>query len=211
MARSRRRRFRFITLPRPRAVDPKQTRALHSRGRRRRPRPCGGSCASRGPNGGFSPGASRVLEDVSLRLDAGEVVAVVGPSGAGKSTLAALIARLYDPDQGRVRVVGATSASSTCRSYAAGSAPSRRSPSSSRPASPRTSATGVRPPPPDEVRAAARTANAAGFVERFPDGYDTLVGERGVQLSGGRKQRVAIARAVLKDPRILVERQFVAA
>ncbi|HEY2028452.1 MAG TPA: ABC transporter transmembrane domain-containing protein [Myxococcales bacterium] len=146
----------------------------------------------------------RVLEDVSLRLDPGEVVAVVGPSGAGKSTLAALIARLYDPDGGRVlldgrdvreldvsflrRQIGTVAQEPILFSTSIAENIRYGRPSATL----------------DDVRSAAHTANAASFVERFPDGYDTLVGERGVQLSGGQKQRVAIARAVLKDPRILV-------
>jgi ATP-binding cassette subfamily B protein len=145
-----------------------------------------------------------VLDDVSLRLDPGEVVAVVGPSGAGKSTLAALIGRLYDPDQGRVLLDGRdvkTLDVSFLRQQIGTVAQEPILFST-------TVAENIRYGRPgatlDEVREAARTANAASFVERFPDGYDTLVGERGVQLSGGQKQRVAIARAVLKDPRILV-------
>jgi ATP-binding cassette subfamily B protein len=145
-----------------------------------------------------------VIDDVSLRLDPGEVVAVVGSSGAGKSTLASLIARLYDPDEGRVlldgrdvreldvtflrRQIGAVAQEPILFST--------------------TIAENIRYGRPGasvaDVMAAARTANAHDFITKFPQGYDTLVGERGVQLSGGQKQRVAIARAVLKDPRILV-------
>jgi ABC transporter fused permease/ATP-binding protein len=146
----------------------------------------------------------QVLEGLDLTLDPGEVVAVVGPSGAGKSTIAALIARFYDPQGGEVRFdghdvrlldprwlrrhVGAVSQEPVLFST--------------------TVAENIRYGRPDaspaEVEAAARAANAHGFVGALPAGYDTPVGERGVQLSGGQKQRVAIARAVLKDPRVLI-------
>ena len=145
-----------------------------------------------------------VASHVNLRLDPGEVVAVVGPSGAGKSTLAALIARLYDPDSGTVlldgrdlreldpqwlrRQIGAVAQEPILFSTTIEENIRYGRPGATR----------------AEIEDAARTANAHGFVTGFPQGYETLVGERGVQLSGGQKQRVAIARAVLKDPRILV-------
>ncbi|HZR10353.1 MAG TPA: ABC transporter transmembrane domain-containing protein, partial [Myxococcales bacterium] len=146
----------------------------------------------------------RVLDSISLRLSPGEVVAVVGPSGAGKSTLAALIARLYDPDAGRVLLDGRDvreldvaflrrQIGTVAQEPILFSASVEENIRYGRPG-----AAGA------EIAAAARAANAHAFVERFPQGYDTLVGERGVQLSGGQKQRVAIARAVLKDPRVLV-------
>jgi ATP-binding cassette subfamily B protein len=145
-----------------------------------------------------------VLGGIDLEVRPGEVVALVGPSGAGKSTIAALLTRLYDPEDGRVLVDG-----HDVRKLAPDAL--RRS-------------IGVVAQEPilfscsvaenigygrvgaseAEIEAAARTANAHDFVSRFPEGYSTLVGERGVQLSGGQKQRIAIARAVLKDPRILV-------
>jgi ABC transporter fused permease/ATP-binding protein len=145
-----------------------------------------------------------VLQGIDLAIEPGEVVAVVGPSGAGKSTLAQLLSRFYDPDGGRIlldgrdlreldpgwlrRQVGVVSQEPILFSG--------------------TIAENVRYGRPGasdaEVIAAARTASAHEFVARFPEGYATRVGERGVQLSGGQKQRVAIARAVLKDPRVLV-------
>jgi ABC transporter fused permease/ATP-binding protein len=146
----------------------------------------------------------RVLDNVSLRLDPGEIVAVVGPSGAGKSTLAGLIARLYDPGEGRVLLDG-----HDVRELDVSFLRKQIGTVAQEPILFGTSiAENIRYGRPgaslEEVREAARTANAAAFIERFPEAYETLVGERGVQLSGGQKQRVAIARAVLKNPRILV-------
>ncbi len=145
-----------------------------------------------------------VADDVNLRLDPGEIVAVVGPSGAGKSTLAALIARLYDPDAGSVLLDG-----HDLRELDPSFVRRQIGTVAQEPILFSTSiAENIRYGRPGATRAeiedAARTANAHAFVSSFPQGFETLVGERGVQLSGGQKQRVAIARAVLKDPRILV-------
>ncbi|MFT3770207.1 MAG: ABC transporter transmembrane domain-containing protein [Minicystis sp.] len=147
---------------------------------------------------------AKVLQGIDLAVRPGEVVAVVGPSGAGKSTIAALLTRLYDPDAGRVLLDGRDlrelSPSSLRRRIGVVS----QEPilfSSSIADNIRYGRAGASDA---EVEAAARAANAHEFISRFPDGYATAVGERGVQLSGGQKQRVAIARAVLKDPRILV-------
>jgi ATP-binding cassette subfamily B protein len=146
----------------------------------------------------------RVIDGISLRLSPDEVVAVVGPSGAGKSTLSALIGRLYDPDSGHLRLDGRD-----LRDLDVGFLRRQIGTVAQEPILFSTTvAENIRYGRPGaseaEIAAAARAANAHAFIERFPQGYQTLVGERGVQLSGGQKQRVAIARAVLKDPRILV-------
>lgn len=144
------------------------------------------------------------LHDVTLDLPLGRVLALVGPSGAGKSTVAALLSRLYDPDAGRVALDGVD-----LRQLDPAWLRERVGVVSQEPilfgASVAENIRFGRPGASDaEVQAAARAAHADGFIERLPQGYDTPVGERGVQLSGGQKQRVAIARAVLKDPAVLV-------
>jgi len=145
-----------------------------------------------------------VLKGVSLRLEPGTVTALVGASGGGKSTIAALLCRFYDPTAGEIRLDGAPLTSLDpvwLRDQIAvvEQEPTLLSTSI---------AANIRYGNPDasdeEILEAARMANALDFIDRFPDGIHTQVGERGVQLSGGQKQRVAIARAVLKSPRILI-------
>jgi len=146
----------------------------------------------------------QVLDDVGLNLAPGRMVALVGPSGAGKSTIAALLLRLYDPDEGTVRLDGRD-----VRGLDARWLRSRIGTVAQEPVLFSTSvAANIRYGRPDatdeSVEAAARAANAHDFISDLPDGYATEVGERGVRLSGGQKQRVAIARAILKDPPILI-------
>jgi ATP-binding cassette subfamily B protein len=145
-----------------------------------------------------------VLHGLNLELRPGEVVAVVGPSGAGKSTLASLLSRFYDPQGGAVLLDGHPLTSldpDWLRRHIGLVAQEPQLFSCS-------IADNIRYGRPEatdaQVEEAARAANAHDFILRFPEGYGTHVGERGVQLSGGQKQRVAIARAVLKDPRLLV-------
>ena len=145
-----------------------------------------------------------VLRDVSFALAPGNAVAIVGPTGAGKSTIGRLLFRFYDPTGGSILIDGRDL---------------REVPQDSL-----RSAIGVVPQEPvlfnetigfnigfgrpgasrAEVEAAARTAEIHDFIAALPDGYDTLVGERGLKVSGGEKQRIAIARVILKDPRILL-------
>ncbi|HEV3333730.1 MAG TPA: ABC transporter ATP-binding protein [Bryobacteraceae bacterium] len=149
-------------------------------------------------------GTARALEHIDLRIAAGSTVAVVGHTGSGKSTLVSLIPRLMDPTHGAVLLDGVD-----VRQFD--------------PADPRRhigfvpqetflfSATiaeniafGVEIATPEDIRRAAELAGLAADIEAFPEGYETMVGERGITLSGGQKQRTAIARAILRDPRILI-------
>jgi ATP-binding cassette subfamily B protein len=145
-----------------------------------------------------------VLDEVSLQIEPGQVVALVGPSGSGKSTVAQLLARFYDPQSGRILLDG-----EDVRALDTKWLREHIGAVAQEPVLFATSiADNIRYGRPDatmeQVIAAATAANAHEFVSAFPQGYDTMVGERGVRLSGGQKQRIAIARALLKDPRILI-------
>ncbi|HKB60992.1 MAG TPA: ABC transporter ATP-binding protein/permease [Gallionellaceae bacterium] len=146
----------------------------------------------------------QILHDVSFEVPAGHTVAVVGTSGAGKSTLSRLLFRFYDVEAGEVRIGGQDIREVTQSSLRAaiGIVPQDTVLFNDtiyynivygRPGAAR-----------DEVIQAAQSAHIHAFIESLPDGYDTVVGERGLKLSGGEKQRVAIARAILKNPPILI-------
>jgi ATP-binding cassette subfamily B protein len=152
----------------------------------------------------YGPEAPDALDEINLEVPPGSRIALVGPSGSGKTSLAALLARLYDPTAGEVSIDGADLRDVDIPSlrhqiaYVSDdnflfSDTIAENISYARPGATR-----------DEVERAARLAQAAEFIEALPDGYETVVGERGLTLSGGQRQRVAIARALLADPRILI-------
>ncbi|MBS1880954.1 MAG: ABC transporter ATP-binding protein [Actinobacteria bacterium] len=166
--------------------------------------PGGGAVALHDVTLAYPGGGRSALSEIELEVEAGRTVALVGPSGSGKTSLVALIARLYDPDTGRVEVDGAdvrdvdldslrseiafvaddsflfTASVAENIAYAHADASL------------------------ESIERAARLAQADAFIRELPDGYETRVGERGLTLSGGQRQRVAIARALLADPRILI-------
>lgn len=173
------------------------------------PRPLSGEIVVHNVTFSYNPALPEVLQGVSLRIGAGEVVALVGPSGAGKTTVASLLPRFWDITSGRITFDGVdirdlsladlrgaigivpqepTLFSGTIReniAYACIGADGSR-------------------PSEESIIAAARAAHAVEFIERLPYGFDTKVGERGVKLSGGQRQRIAIARVFLKNPALVI-------
>ncbi|HEV8245986.1 MAG TPA: ABC transporter ATP-binding protein, partial [Polyangiaceae bacterium] len=151
----------------------------------------------------YRPGTP-VIEEFQLTVPGGSVVALVGPSGAGKTTITDLVARFHDPTQGRILLNGKDICDIKLRSYR-GLLGIVQQEVFLFDGSVRDNIAYGRPSASDEeVRDAARRANAEEFIVRLPDGYDTVVGERGVKLSGGQRQRLSIARALLANPAILI-------
>jgi ATP-binding cassette subfamily B protein len=148
--------------------------------------------------------SSAALSAISVAIEPGHLVALVGPSGAGKTTMTSLVPRFYDPSEGIVRVDGQDIRGVTLQSLGAAVGIVFQDTFLFH-ASIRDNLLYARPDASDEqLRAAVRDAHLEELIRSLPDGYDTLVGERGHRLSGGEKQRMALARVILKDPRILI-------
>ncbi len=152
---------------------------------------------------GYEP-QRRVVQDLSLEIPHGQRFAIVGGSGSGKSTLARLLMRMYEPDAGRITIGGQALCEVTLKSLreAVGIVP--QEPMLFNDSIAYNIAYGRPGAAREDIVAAARLAQADEFIQLLPEGYDTVVGERGARLSGGEKQRIAIARALLKNPPIMV-------
>jgi ATP-binding cassette, subfamily B, bacterial MsbA len=145
-----------------------------------------------------------VLHGIDLEIRPGEVVALVGPSGAGKSTLADLVPRFHDPTAGRLTLDGTDLRELHLESLRALLGIVTQETILFHDTVRSNIAYGVEHASPEAIEAAARAAHAHEFIVRLPEGYDTVLGEKGARLSGGQRQRIAIARALLRDPPVLI-------
>jgi len=150
------------------------------------------------------PGEKTTLKNISFKANKGEVIAIVGPTGSGKTTLAALISRFYDVDEGEVLVDDINVKDYNIQNLRSKIGIAMQDVFLFSETIEGNIAFGVPDISFDEVVAAAKIAGADGFINKMPEGYDTIVGERGVGLSGGQRQRLSLARAICKKPSILI-------
>ncbi|MFB6109194.1 MAG: ABC transporter ATP-binding protein [Haloplanus sp.] len=149
-------------------------------------------------------GKEQVLDDISFDVEPGEMVGLVGPTGAGKTTLMKLLMRMYEVDDGEVRLDGHDVRDVSLRSLRRHIGYVSQEPYLFYGTVRENIAYGLADVDDREIQRAAEVAGAHEFITGLEDGYDTMVGERGVKLSGGQRQRISIARAVLQDPDVLV-------
>jgi ABC transporter fused permease/ATP-binding protein len=153
---------------------------------------------------GYADRDVAVIEGFDLAVRPGEVCALVGPSGSGKTTIGRLLLRFWDPQRGRILFDGQDVRELQLASLRGNMAVVSQEPVLFSGSVMDNIRYGRLDATDDEVVAAAKAANADQFVREFPEGYDTIVGERGIKLSGGQRQRLSIARAILRDPRVLI-------
>ncbi|MGD9694890.1 MAG: ABC transporter ATP-binding protein [Thermoleophilia bacterium] len=164
----------------------------------------GGAIRLEGVSFAYSPDGPPVLDGVDLDVPAGRSVAIIGATGSGKTTLTQLLPRFHDPTAGRVLVEGVDVRELRLRDLRAQIGMVPQDPFLFSTTVRENIAYGRPEASEEEVRGAARMARAEDFIDALPEGFDTVVGERGYTLSGGQRQRIAIARALLADPRVLV-------
>jgi ABC-type multidrug transport system fused ATPase/permease subunit len=155
-------------------------------------------------NVSFAYDRRKVLHGIDFSVDAGQIVALLGPTGSGKSTIISLVARFYDPTNGRILVDGYDIRKATLHSLRSQIGIVMQETTLFATTIRENIAFGVGQASDDEIIEAAKSAQAHDFILQMPQGYQTKVGERGVTLSGGQKQRIAIARALLMNPRLLI-------